>query len=217
MTAPVIKYTYFPIVGRSFAPQLALKAAGVPYTFEKVGFEEWGAGANKDQKRFPLLDVPALTVNDQIIADSLPQLVYIGKLTGFWPTDAFQEARAIEILVTLEQIFTGATYSPDDCNFIQTLRMEGEALKKARSGPVTDRCKFYFNRINDIVGDNGFAVGDKPTIIDFTLAGFVGFFKSSADHVDASVVLTPFTKLLKVAANVLANEKFKAIAAEISA
>ena len=58
-----------------------------------------------------------------------------------------------EALVTFEQIFSGAKWDKDDCNFFDTMSplLTEDQKKSLREGPVQRRLQFYYARINNEV------------------------------------------------------------------
>jgi glutathione S-transferase len=198
---PHLSFSYFGgEAGRLFGPRAALTLKKVPFQLELLTFEQWSdktLSGNRD--KFPLGNVPVLYVDGKPLCESIAINMYVGQLTGLWPTDPLESARALEILLVTEIIWTGAPEGPDDHNLISTYYMSGDALKAAREGPVTRRIQYNFSYLDKIVGDAGFAVGGKLSIVDFWLAQFVvGITTGHFEFIDPAVA-APFTKLLRIA------------------
>ena len=193
MSTPKLKLSYFPIGGRSMPVKVALKYADIPFEFEGIPFEQWfGQNLQADRKRFPLGDIPVLDIDGTVMCEANAIYSYIGQLTGLWPTKPFDISRAFEVLITVEQFFTGMTYGPNDCNFIGSMAIQDpEAKKAARAGACTDRVRIYIGRINDIVAANpsGYCAGDKLSIVDIAISEvYLGISHGRFDDIPASSV-----------------------------
>ena len=166
---PKIVLTYFPIHARLTAARMALIHGNVPYEVVSIGIPEWLGGANQQLDKYPLGDLPVMTVNGKTLSGSLPMWQYTGAISGLWPTDPLEAAQATEYFTTCEEVFTGY----DGVNFIQTVFMQNEEeKKKAREGPLSARIKFYFRRVEELAqanGANGKLVGASTTVADFHL------------------------------------------------
>jgi glutathione S-transferase len=197
---PHLKLTYFPIAGRSFPARASLTLKKIPFEFEQIPFEDWFGkqpGANRD--RFPLGNIPVLYVDGKPLCESIAINQYVGQLTGLWPTDPLEAARALEILLVMEIVWTGAPEGPDDHHFSSTMSMPEEAKKAAREGAITKRIQYNYAYIEKIIGTDGFAVGGKLSIVDFALAQFVGAIKSGHfDYLTAEATVAPFPNLLRL-------------------
>ena len=237
-TKTSLKYNYFPIPGRSVAPRACVALAGESFTknfdFEvvPVAFDDWfnpTSATRSDATRFPTGDLPTLSITapgaskpSALIAESIGIVTYIGQVTGFWPQDALEVARCIEILATVENFVNGAPdpHNPNDIALVPTMLIQDKEKQLAlRRGAVTDRLKIYFGRANDICGSNGFAVGDKTTIVDFYLTGFfLGLAHGEFDGVDeGGKCCATFTNIKKIADRVMGDEKMKAVMGKILA
>ena len=84
-----------------------------------------------DRQRFPLGDIPVLDVDGVPMCETNAIYMYIGQLTGLWPTNPLDCGRAMEVLLTIELIFTGMTYGPNDYNLMQTFEAENPSCSKA--------------------------------------------------------------------------------------
>ena len=164
-----IVITYFPIHARAAAARMALLYADVPFEVETVGIPEWLGGENKNLAKYPLGDLPVMSIDGKVVSGSLPMWQYSGQRSGLWPTDAFETARVLEYFGATEEIFTGY----DGVNMITTIFMQDEAEKqKAREGPLTERFQFYLRRVEELAQANGACgrlAGAKPTVADFHL------------------------------------------------
>jgi glutathione S-transferase len=137
--APV-KIAYWGRFARAAAPLMALTYAGIPCEVESVG-GTWEKD-QLDRKRFPTGDIPVLYVEGKTICESIAINQYCGLAAGLWPTEPIPSAQVLEVLLTIEEIFTG----PWGCNFFKASRffqkMSDEEFKAIRSGPFTEQVKF---------------------------------------------------------------------------
>ena len=218
MSAPKIVLSYWPSSGRLTPAIFALTLGGIPFERENLTHQEW-ATASSDLTRFPLGDIPVMSVDGKVISQSYAIAHYAGVLTGLWPKDAFGSARAMEVMLTAEEIVSG----PWGVNYMSTVMLPSnpdltaEKQKELREGPFKAHLLFYARRLNEIIlqnGDNGFTVGDSLSVADFIIWQMYAMFTSGdVDHLPTTI-LDEFTGMRKVAATVGAVEALKgAIAA----
>lgn len=230
MSKKALVFNYFPIAGRSTAIRASVALAGDDfnnnYSFlvAPVQFQDWlnpASPVRNDRVRFPTNDLPSLVITDDrpdaanksvVMCETMAIMTYIGQITGFWPTDALEVARCIEIFATVEQFLNGPPEGPNDCALVPSMSIQDEEKKLAmRRGPVTDRVKIYFGRANDICGSNGFAVGNKTTIVDFFLvAFFLGIKQDQFEGIDGKVCES-FGNICKITERVMTDEKMKKV------
>jgi glutathione S-transferase len=180
MTHPPIKFAYWSGLGRLVTPRLALAYAGIPCEVESVA-ESWGT-VQHDRTRFPTGDIPVLYVGDRIICESLAINHYVGLLTDLWPSDPLLGGQVMEIFATTEEIYT----SPWGCNLYKTVArfnpgLTDDEAKKLKEGPFIEHLRFYLNRLNQIVeqnGHRGFSVGNRRTISDFLIFNLLNSARS---------------------------------------
>lgn len=218
--SPKIVLTYFAGSGRLTPALLAFKLAGIPFERENLDHAAW-AEASKDLSRFPLGDIPVMSVDGRVVCESFSIAHYAGVLTNLWPKDAFESTRTLEVFLTIEEVVTGSW----GVNFMKTLmgpanpELTAEKQKELREGPFKDHFSFYLRRVNDIIvqnGDNGFTVGNSVTVVDFLVWQIVNMFASGhIDHVPANA-FDAFPAIKKVAANVESIEALKETIAEIN-
>ena len=206
---PALKFSYFPISGRGAPVRAAAALANLPIEFHNIPFAEWfGSGISKDQAQFPVADIPVLSVDGHPISECVAIYQYIGSVTGLWPTDAFNSARATQLLLIFEMIFSGTLEGDDDCNLIKSMKLQGEDQAKARKGPVTNRMRFYLSALDQLVGKDGYCVGGKLSIVDL----WIGHFLHSIthwDHIDP-LIAAPYVHLLKMVDTVRADARVAA-------
>ena len=85
-----VKYSYFPLRARGFAPLLALEVGNVPYEAEVIQFSDWKG--IKESGRFPFGYLSALTLPDGTTINETNAVLntagYLGGLLGDTLTDS---------------------------------------------------------------------------------------------------------------------------------
>ena len=213
MSSPKIVLTYFDRPGRLTPALLAFKLAGIPFERENLDHAAW-AEASKDLSRFPLGDIPVMSVDGRVVCESFSIAHYAGVLTNLWPKDAFESTRTLEVFLTIEEAISGAW----GVNFKKTLMnaanpgLTAEKQKELREGPFKEHLLFYARRVNDIIvqnGDSGFSVGNSVTVADFFIWQVVHMFTCGRfDHL-SSPIFDAFPAIKKVVANVESIEALK--------
>ena len=204
---PMLKYTYFPIAGRSVPIKVACKSANVSLELETVSYDEWFGpkAVGRNRQRFPYGNLPVLHVDGKPLAESLAHYQLIGQLTNMWPHDRFEQARANEILLGIEQAVSGTLEYDGDANFNSALQ-EANPQKRAAlmRGPVTDRFGYYLGHVEDVAREHAkgkwILPGEDPTMVDVAAATWMGTFVSSGQFDPA--IVQRFPNLMRVAANV---------------
>ncbi|KDO28122.1 hypothetical protein SPRG_20280 [Saprolegnia parasitica CBS 223.65] len=82
MTRPTLKLTYFDSPGRAELTRLALFLHDIPFEDERVSYAEFMAR----KPTLPFQQLPTLTVDGEVFAQSHGMARYIGHLTGLYPT-----------------------------------------------------------------------------------------------------------------------------------
>jgi len=101
MPYPSLKLTYFPIAGRAEVTRLTLHVGDVLFEDERIPREEFA----KRKATLPFKQLPVLTVNGEVMAQSEAMARYAGKLCGLYPVnDPLSAFRVDEILGALEDI-----------------------------------------------------------------------------------------------------------------
>ena len=84
---PRLKLAYFPMGWRSTPIRVALNFVGIPFEFEQIPPKQWhGEKLGEDHARFPLGNIPVMYVDEVPMCESHAIYLYVGQLTGFWPT-----------------------------------------------------------------------------------------------------------------------------------
>jgi glutathione S-transferase len=78
-----IKVIYFPIRGRAEALRLALVIGNVPFVDETLDFKQFGL----IKESLPFSQLPIVSMDGKVYAQSRALLRYVGKLTGTYPED----------------------------------------------------------------------------------------------------------------------------------
>lgn len=130
---PNLKLTYFDIDGgRGEAARLAMKIGKVPFEDHRFPFTEF----EEVRKGTPFSAVPVLSVDGEVIAQSLAINRYVGKLANLYPDDPLEALRCDEILGVVEDAVS---------RVVTTFAMEEEEKKAARGaladGPLTTYLK----------------------------------------------------------------------------
>lgn len=216
-----ITLTYYKgLPGRCLPLQIAAELGGVTVVRDDVTHAEWFGGACKDRSRFPLGEIPIGVVeradgSKTTICETTPLLVLIGALSGLWPKDPVEQARAVQVLIAIETLMTGAPEGDDDMSYIASYRVpEGEARAEARKTKVTPRVMFYLGHVNDVAGE--WVIGSSMTIVDIYVGGMFGLFTNPAMGGWIADGATVFPKIAAIAGKVFGNEKVAAIMARLT-
>lgn len=164
-----ITLTYFGIPGRAEASRIALRTAGIAFNDVRLTFPEWGAIKPTVQ---PWGQLPMLEVDGDKLYQSNAILIYLGKITGFYPKELKDEAKVLELLCGLEDVLSpfAASNSITDPN---------EKIK-ARAALVAPGGKVFgeLSKVNNFIGDKKFVVGNSLTVADFALFSLLGLLSS---------------------------------------
>jgi prostaglandin-H2 D-isomerase / glutathione transferase len=182
------RLTYFDSpASRGEECRLALHVAGVEFEDVRIKFADWPAlKPTTPFGALPLLEMPG----HPVLAQSNAILVFIGRLHGLHPKDAFEAARHEAMMQHVEDV--RAAVSP-------SLRMNGdEEKKKAREELAATVLPSWARYAEKQIDDGPFFGGDEPHVVDLKLFVIVRWFRSGVlDHVPPTV-LEPFAKLNRV-------------------
>lgn len=148
----------FVILGRAAVICAVLDIANIPYQLEVVPYAEFAA-SKEDKSRFPLGQMPVLTLPDgKIVTQSVAIARYVGKRANLYPEDPLEALFVDEIIDVTSDVISSAPQNPDN-DVKKKLREEWAATKLA---------KFlaFFN--SKLVAGN-YLVGGKLTIADLFL------------------------------------------------
>ncbi len=140
---PKLKLTYFDFHGGRGEPaRLALSIGGIPFEDDRVAPSDWPA--RKADTPFGAL--PVLEVDGQTLAQSNAINRYVGMLTDFYPSDAWQAALCDEVMEAVEDINTkleGTFFLPE------------EEKKTQRKALVEGPLPFYLTRLQQRLEAHG--------------------------------------------------------------
>jgi glutathione S-transferase len=169
-----LKLTYFDIdAGRGEPARLALFLAGIPFIDDRIPISEWP----KRKTGTPLHALPVLEADRSEFIQSNTINRYVGKLSGFYPTDAIEAARCDEIMDIVEDVTSkiGATFPLAD----EVRKMRREALV---SGVIPLGLRLLESRLQ-AAGGRYFA-DDRLTVADFKVLVFMRLLQSGRlDHI----------------------------------
>ncbi|EQC33720.1 hypothetical protein SDRG_08823 [Saprolegnia diclina VS20] len=113
MTYPTLKVTYLDSFGRAELTRLALHVAGIPFEDERLSWASFVAL----QPSLPFHQIPTLTINGEVLAQSFTMARYVGRLGGLYPTDRLAAFRVDEVLAAcldLVDLFMPSFKEPDN-------------------------------------------------------------------------------------------------------
>ncbi|OQR84696.1 glutathione S-transferase [Achlya hypogyna] len=101
MAHPSLKITYFDMPGRAELTRLALFVSDIPFEDERLTGEQFGAR----KPSLPFKQLPTLTVNGEVLAQSHPMARYAASLGGLYPAaDPLAAYRIDEILAANQDV-----------------------------------------------------------------------------------------------------------------
>ncbi|KAH9465068.1 hypothetical protein MJO28_001262 [Puccinia striiformis f. sp. tritici] len=170
---PSYKLTYFDIKGgRGDSIRLALHHGGIPFTYERLSFEQFG----KVKDSMPFGQLPVLTVDDK---NAIPQegaiLRYVGRLTGAYSNDK-EKALSQDIMLGFgDDMYTTASA------FFGPEHPGKETLKKLS---IEERIPKTFGNLDKYLAKKGttFSAGNELSVADFKLYTIITLFKSGMLH-----------------------------------
>jgi glutathione S-transferase len=176
---PKLKLSYFDFHGGRAEPaRLALHIGGVAFEDHRFAYPEFA----EFRKTTPFGQVPVLEVDGVMITQSDAIARYAGKLTGLYPTDAYQALLCDEVLSVIED--ASVKISP-------TYRMTGEAQKEARLALANESMPVYLRWLERQLLANGgeYFVENRLTIADLKVFVDVrGLNSGRLDHIPTDLV-----------------------------
>ncbi|EQC33716.1 hypothetical protein SDRG_08819 [Saprolegnia diclina VS20] len=101
MPHPTLKLTYFNAPGRAELTRLALFLHDIPFEDERISYNEFMAR----KPSLPFQQLPTLTVDGEVFAQSHGMARYVGHLTGLYPmSDPLGAYRVDEVLAASDDI-----------------------------------------------------------------------------------------------------------------
>eukprot|EP00914_Ancora_sagittata_P026139 GHVO01051547.1.p2 GENE.GHVO01051547.1~~GHVO01051547.1.p2 ORF type:complete len:206 (+),score=28.32 GHVO01051547.1:85-702(+) len=166
-----LKLHYFDTTGRAYPIRFGLEAANVPYENVLVSMDP------AHRQHYPTQQVPVLEVDGKYLCQTNAIMSYLGPLTGMMPTDPWEEAKVMELLGCLSDVYGAIAPS--------MWEKDPEKKKMLREKFLTFMGKWLPN-IDRILKANGtkFACSDKLTFFDVSLYYFVRTIqKGQYDHI----------------------------------
>lgn len=176
---PKLALNYFDFDGgRGEAARLIMHIAGIAFEDKRIPGKDWHA--HRDS--MPFQAMPVLEVDGRMVAQSNAINRYLGKLAGLYPKDDLQALLVDELMDAVEDntIMIG-----------NTLRLEGDAKKKAREELVAGPIPRYLKQIEARLkaGGGEWFAEKRMTIADIKCYLWIRWLKSGAlDHVPADIV-----------------------------
>jgi glutathione S-transferase len=176
---PKLKLTYFDMHGGRAEPtRLALAIGGVAFEDHRFTFPEFA----DVRKTTPFGQVPTLEVDGVQVTQCDAINRYVGKLTGLYPTDAYQALLCDEVMYVVEE--ANVKLGP-------TFRMTGEEQKAARLALVNGVMPQYLGWLQtqllahggEYFADNRLTIADLKVFVDVR-----GLNSGRLDHVPADLV-----------------------------
>eukprot|EP00811_Abedinium_folium_P001418 NODE_11296_length_1296_cov_2.817793.p1 GENE.NODE_11296_length_1296_cov_2.817793~~NODE_11296_length_1296_cov_2.817793.p1 ORF type:complete len:197 (+),score=63.17 NODE_11296_length_1296_cov_2.817793:521-1111(+) len=150
----------------------------------------------KNSGRLPFGQLPVLESDGEFVSQGDAVLRYVGMLAGLYqPNDVLCSAKVDEVLGIIGDIKQ---------RLVPSIREEVHDNKaKMRSCLAKETLPWYFERFEATLRANdrtfgsqrGFCVGNKPTIADLALVGFLGWFEAGAFIGIHSNLLDDFPRL----------------------
>eukprot|EP00051_Salpingoeca_urceolata_P027205 m.480421 g.480421 ORF g.480421 m.480421 type:complete len:201 (+) comp21833_c0_seq1:140-742(+) len=180
-------FTYFPFGGPRASPiRQAFKLANIEFEDKHVTGADWVA--LRDSNTLPFNSIPVLEVDGKTLSQSNAIMMFIGSKAGLVPEDAFQRAKAEEVLCAVEDFISA---------YIMTSVRESdkEKVKVMREAMADKHIPFLCERLSRLIeqnGDSGFFVGDSLTVADLKAAALFEMLSSGRfDHISKDCI-TPF-------------------------
>ena len=174
-----LQLTYFDFPGGRAEPaRLAFYIGDIEFEDIRFPFEQFP----EVKKSTPLLQVPVLNVEGNVITQSNAITRFAGKLAGLYPIDNYQALLCDEIMDALEDATT---------KVVATFGMEGDALKRARDHLSTEVLPRYLKLAGERLEQAGgnFFADNRLTIADLKTFVWVRSLNSGhLDHIPADLV-----------------------------
>ena len=198
---PDFKLSYFNFHGgRGEAARLAMHLGGLEFEDHRIDYQQW----HEHKMQMPFQAVPVLSVNGHKLTQSNAINRYIGKQTGLYPTDDFQEALVDEVMDAIEDVTYG---------LVVTMSMSDEEEKKqAREKLAAGPLPMYLGILQSYLQERGdYFADNKLTIADLKVFIWVNWLRSKTlDYIPADLVDKASPLLVKHAERMAAHPGIKA-------
>jgi glutathione S-transferase len=174
-----LSLTYFDMHGGRGEPaRLAMHIGGIAFEDKRFPFSEFA----EVRKSTPFGQVPTFHIDGVLVTQSDAITRYVGKLTGLYPTDAYQALLCDEVLSALEDA---------NSKLVATFGLTGDALKDARTALVAGPLTTYLAWLEQQLKAHGgaFFADNRLTIADLKVFGYAqGLNSGRLDHVPTDLV-----------------------------
>mmetsp|Transcript_14375 Transcript_14375/g.29431 ORF Transcript_14375/g.29431 Transcript_14375/m.29431 type:complete len:215 (-) Transcript_14375:145-789(-) len=195
-----VKVTYFKIAGRAEPIRLALFIGEVPFHDEYVTGDEWASRKGET----PFGQLPVLTYQGQVLAQSQAILRFVGKHVGLYPEDPWSAAKVDEVIALfseVESIISASRFETDEEKRLAMRRTMAEVHLPPK-----------FDMIEKILEKNesGFLVGSSLTIADLLLVvGMMRGITSGAFDGIPTTILDNYSHMQALKAKIHAMDKVR--------
>jgi len=143
---------------------------------------------------------PALEVDGKPIAQTHAMAAFVGKLSGFYPTDPWLQAK-------VDEIFGGLTDATDLITGTMSIRDPNQKVQaRQQMCQQGGRLTMLLSGIENVLaqnGSNGLSAGDSLTVADFALWRAVNWIScGTLDGIETSYISQSFPNLWKLHCNV---------------
>lgn len=166
---PKLQLYYFDFLGRAEVARIALELSGVEYEDVRLSRDQWA----EFKPKTPYGQLPVMTVDGKMLAQSAAISRYCAKLAGLVPSNDLQAALCDELYEASSEI--QALVYPSMMMKDESEKLE--ARKKLVEGPLADKLAMLDKRLADIAGDK-FVGGDKPSHGDLAVYCMCGWLIS---------------------------------------
>eukprot|EP00124_Ichthyophonus_hoferi_P001241 Ihof_evm8s60 gene=Ihof_evmTU8s60 len=163
-----IKVTYFDMHGRAESTRLALHIGGIPFEDERLTHEQFAT----IKETLPFGQLPILTVDGKVLAQSRSMLRFAGNLAGLYPTDSWAAAQVDEVVDAIDDIIALLVPSFHIDNPEEKIKMRAEIAANVWPKWFTAMEKYLK------ANGTGYYVSDKLTVADIQAYVMFSWFSS---------------------------------------
>jgi len=175
---PTIKLTYFDLGGVAEKIRLTCAVGHLPFSDVRIPFSSWPE--LKPKAKFGQL--PLMEVDGKTFAQSSAMLLYVGKLTGLYPSDPLTAMRCDEVIGVMEDLQGAIRPSilimrDNTISKKEAQRKQMEMRKELADTKIPETFGYY----ESLLAENksgGFFVGSKPSIADMAVFQQLKWLKS---------------------------------------
>merc|ERR1712196_461854 len=166
MDGAPLTLTYFDLYGKAESIRMLLTHSSTEFTDNRVTGDSWAAF--KASGKCANGQVPVLEVGDKCLNQSAAILRFIGSQKGYYGPDPFAAHRADAIIDTYEDFNTRGPKNAVGKPTMYAMFGDEAMTEQCLAGIVEHRAKLWTAMAN-LLGDNKYFGGDKPSIADFVL------------------------------------------------